>query len=215
MTRANLHGLVIIALVLAAAAHARNEASVRRQYVGDGWPVELRFASFLDFVAPWDLPNDHVALEHVADAVGIRYVANGQVDPERLQRIRTISGYLQGVRAAMQRDKRRLEADILCRGNRGQTADQVARSVNGVDDAKEGVARKYFQMTLRYLEPEERAAFESYLDEYDSGTRTVIDARVVLEDRYGELPTGERDQALRAALTEFCARLAADGFVTK
>lgn len=215
MIPTSLHVLAILALVLSASADAQQANGVRRQYAGDDLPIELKFVSFLDFAAPDDRPDDHVALEHVADAVGIRYVVNGRIDDERLQRIRVVSIYLQGVRAEIREERRQLEAEILCSGNRDQTAEQIAGSVNGVDDVKEGIARKYFHKTLRYLERHERESFEHYLDDYDTGVHTVIDARTGLDERYGDLPREERDQAVRAALSEYCTRLATSGHVTQ
>ena len=118
MIPTSLHVLAILALVLSASADAQQANGVRRQYAGDDLPIELKFVSFLDFAAPDDRPDDHVALEHVADAVGIRYVVNGRIDDERLQRIRVVSIYLQGVRAEIREERRQLEAEILCSGNR-------------------------------------------------------------------------------------------------
>jgi len=215
MTNGKLHGMIALTCILATVGHTQETGGVRKRQVGSALPDELAFISFLDFVVPDDGRDNHVILEHVADATGIRLVVNGRVDAARMERARAVTRNLQRIRADFDAEKKQSQARILCSGPGNQTADQIVASVNGIDDIADAIARKYFHLALRQLERRERQEFEAYLEDFKLGmSRTTIDERVGLEARFGDLAPEERDRQVQARLAAFCESLAAEGYTT-
>jgi len=213
MTSGKLHGLIALTCVLATVVHSQEPGGVRMRQAGSALPDELAFISFLDFVVPDDGRDNHVILEHVADATGIRFVVDGRIDAERMERVRGVTRNLQQIRADFVVEKKLSQARILCSGPGHQTVDQIVASVNGIDGIADAIARKYFHLALRQLERQERQEFEAYLKDFKLGiSRTSIDARVGLEARFGDLAPEDRDRQVHARLAAYCDGLAAEGF---